>query len=108
VKFVSSPPSQRWFEVHPAALRFSATASWAWRFVPTNSTCRRRPPAGFTNDSASPNSRPSAQVDDVDAVALPEDVRLHLGVPALGLMAEVHPGFQQFLDGDPAQWSSCD
>jgi hypothetical protein len=30
------------------------------------------------------------QVDDVDAVAGAEDVRLHLRVPALGLVAEVN------------------
>ena len=40
------------------------------------------------------------QVDDVDAVSGPEDVRPHLGVPAAGLVAEVHPGLQQFLHGD--------
>ena len=30
------------------------------------------------------------KVDDVDAVALGEDVALHLGVPTAGLMAEMH------------------
>jgi hypothetical protein len=34
------------------------------------------------------------QVDDVDAVPLPEDEWLHLWVPALGLVAEVHPRFE--------------
>src|SRR5262249_56230205 len=37
------------------------------------------------------------QVDDVDPVALAEDVLLHLRVPPLGLMAEVHSGLQQLL-----------
>jgi hypothetical protein len=37
------------------------------------------------------------QVDDVDAVALAEDVLLHLRVPALGLVAEVDPGLQQLF-----------
>ena len=32
------------------------------------------------------------QIDDVDAVALGEDERLHLRVPATGLMAEVNSG----------------
>jgi len=32
------------------------------------------------------------EVDDVDAVALREDVRLHLRVPAPGLVAEVDAG----------------
>jgi len=35
------------------------------------------------------------QVDDVDAVAGAEDVRLHLRVPALGLVAEVDAGLEQ-------------
>jgi hypothetical protein len=40
------------------------------------------------------------QVDDVDPVALREDVRAHLGVPAAGLMAEVDPGLEQLPHGD--------
>ena len=40
------------------------------------------------------------QVDDVDAVALAVDEFLHLRVPPLGLVAEMHPGFQQFLHCD--------
>ena len=40
------------------------------------------------------------QVDDVDAVAGAEDVRLHLRVPALGLVAEVDAGLEQLLHGD--------
>ena len=40
------------------------------------------------------------QVDDVDAVALGEDVALHLRVPAAGLVPEVHAGLQQLLHGD--------
>src|SRR5439155_8328876 len=39
------------------------------------------------------------EVDDVDAVALTEDVLLHLGVPALGLVPEAHSGFEQLLHG---------
>src|SRR5665648_658004 len=37
------------------------------------------------------------EVDDVDAVAFGEDVRLHLRVPAPGLMSEVDTGFEQSL-----------
>src|SRR5262249_25861606 len=37
------------------------------------------------------------KVDDVNAVALTEDVLLHLRVPALGLMAEMHSGLEQLL-----------
>ena len=39
------------------------------------------------------------QVDDVDAVSLREDVLLHLGVPASGVVSEMDAGFQQLLDG---------
>jgi len=35
------------------------------------------------------------QVDDVDSVTGPENVLFHLGVPALGLVAEMDPGLQQ-------------
>ena len=40
------------------------------------------------------------QVDDVDAVAVAEDVRLHPRVPAVGLVAEMGAGFEQLLHGD--------
>ena len=40
------------------------------------------------------------QVDDVDAVAIAENVRLHLGVPAMGLVAEMRSGLEQLLHGD--------
>ena len=42
------------------------------------------------------------QVDDVDAVAVGEDVRAHLRVPALGLVAEVDACFEQSLHRDHA------
>src|SRR6185312_9054686 len=40
------------------------------------------------------------QVNDVDAVALAEDVLLHLRVPTPGLVPEVDSGLQQFLHRD--------
>jgi hypothetical protein len=40
------------------------------------------------------------EIDDVDAVPLAEDVRLHLGVPAVGLVAEMRPGLKQLLHGN--------
>ncbi len=40
------------------------------------------------------------QVDDVDGVALAEDVGLHLRVPAPGLVPEVDAGFQQLFQCD--------
>ena len=40
------------------------------------------------------------QVDDVDAIALGEDVRSHLRVPAAGLVAKVHASLEQLLHRD--------
>ncbi len=45
------------------------------------------------------------QVNDMDAVARAENVGTHLGVPAPGLMPEVHAGFQHLLHADV---SHCD
>ena len=45
------------------------------------------------------------QVDNVDTIASAEDIRLHLGVPALGLMTEVHAGFKQLFHGDLCHFS---
>src|SRR4029453_9799221 len=46
------------------------------------------------------------KVDDVNAVALTENVLLHLRVPALGLMAEVHSGLEQLLHRQGSHGSS--
>ena len=40
------------------------------------------------------------QVDDVDAVALHQDVLLHLGVPTTGLVTEVDAGLEHFAHRD--------
>ena len=37
------------------------------------------------------------KVDNVDAVALREDVRSHFRVPASGLMTEVYAGFEELF-----------
>ena len=39
------------------------------------------------------------KVDDMNPVPCPEDVGLHLGIPATGLVAEVDPRFQKLLHG---------
>ena len=44
------------------------------------------------------------EVDDVDAVALREDVRLHLRVPAAGLVSEVDAGLEQLAHRDGGHW----
>src|SRR5690606_24437606 len=36
------------------------------------------------------------KIDDVDLVAMAEDVRRHLGVPVAGLVTEVDTGFKHF------------
>src|SRR6185295_13169602 len=46
------------------------------------------------------------EIDDVNAVSLPEDVFLHLRIPALRLVAEMHAGLQQILHCNPGQMSS--
>src|SRR5205085_10024302 len=48
------------------------------------------------------------QIDDVHPVAIAENVRLHLGVPAVGLVAEMRSGLEQLLHGDDScrHWSS--
>ncbi len=40
------------------------------------------------------------QIDDVNAIAITKDVRLHLRVPAVGLVAEVGAGFQKLRHRD--------
>ncbi len=46
------------------------------------------------------------QVDDVNAVSGPEDIRRHLGVPTAGLVAEMDAGLQQFLHSDISHGTS--
>ena len=43
------------------------------------------------------------EIDDVNAVAFPEDVLLHLGIPTLGLVPEVYACFEQFFHRDSWQ-----
>ena len=45
----------------------------------------------------------SGQIDDMDAVAHAEDVRLHLRVPAAGVVAEMHASFQELTHGECRQ-----
>src|SRR5215211_2975930 len=47
------------------------------------------------------------QIDDVDTVAVAEDVRLHPRVPAVGLMAEMRSGLEQLLNGDDGCRHGC-
>jgi hypothetical protein len=45
----------------------------------------------------------STEVEDIDAVPFAENERLHLRIPALGLVSEVDSRFQQIFHGDRAQ-----
>ena len=40
------------------------------------------------------------QVDDMDTIALAEDVRLHLGVPSCNLVTKMHTGLKKQLHRD--------
>ena len=47
------------------------------------------------------------EIENVDAVALGEDVRLHLRVPAVLLVTEVNAGLQERLEADWLVPSLC-
>ena len=38
------------------------------------------------------------KIDDVNAVPFPEDVALHFGIPAIGLVAKMYARFKELLD----------
>ena len=101
-QLVSMPPSQRWLtKCWPEARAASATASCAWRLVPTNSTLPPRATAWLDEFERAREQRHALrQVDDVNAVAVAEDVRLHPRVPAVGLVAEMGASFEQLLHRD--------
>jgi len=52
-------------------------------------------PAGFAE-----HLQGFLQVDDVNTIAFPEDIFLHLGVPTARLVTEMNTGLQQLLHGD--------
>jgi len=72
-----------------------------WRLVPTNSTLPPAAVAWRTKSSAAcEQGHGLRQVKDMDAVAVAEDVRLHLRIPAMGLMPEMGAGLEQGLHRD--------
>ena len=101
-KLVSMPPSQRWLTYGlPARVASSAIGSWACFLVPTKRIVSPR--ATVSRDELERRVEAAdglGQVDDVDPVALREDVRAHLGVPAARLVAEVDAGLQQLAHRD--------
>jgi len=70
--------------------RFPATAF----FVPTKSTVPPFATVSRTKRYAVSIDPALVQVDDVDAVALPEDETTHLRVPTPGLVTEMDSGLQ--------------
>ena len=76
-------------------------ASCAWRLVPTNRISLAF--GGQVGDELGrflEHLQRLLQVDDVNPVALAEDVFLHLRIPALGLMPEVNASFEQLFHRD--------
>ena len=41
-----------------------------------------------------------AEIQEVDSVALTQDVALHLGIPTTGLVPEMHTCLEEFFHGD--------
>ena len=46
------------------------------------------------------------QIDDMNFVAMTEDIRGHLGVPEAGLVSKVDAGFQHFAHGNGHEFLS--
>ena len=101
-KLVSMPPSQRWLTYGiPQASAYSATGPWVCFFVPTK---RMVPPPATRSRTIGVGGLDAAQrlaqVDEIDPVALTQDVALHLRVPSPRLVAEVDPGLQELSHGN--------
>ncbi len=45
------------------------------------------------------------QVENMNPIALGKNVALHFGVPTLGLVTKMNPGFEQFRNCNTGQWS---
>ena len=107
-KLVSIPPSQRLLHVeHPAALGlFAHDILGLLLGADEQHRAALRGEIAHEVVGLAEHLDGLLQVDDVDAVAGAEDVRLHLRVPAAGLMAEVNSGLQQLLHADFGHRSS--
>ena len=104
-KLVRVPPSQRWLTYpHPAAV---CLALDHFLGLPLGADEQDLAAVGdqlhHVLVGIVDHAQRLLQVDDVDAVALGEDIALHGGVPATGLVPEMHPCFQQrfHVDGFP-------
>ena len=96
-KLVSMPPSQRLLTYGWSARVASwATGSWACFLVPDEQDLVAAGDGLADEVERDVQALDGlGQVDDVDPVALGEDERAHLGVPAAGLVAEVDSGLEQ-------------
>ena len=96
-KFVSMPPSQRLLTYGWSA----RVASWRDRLLGLLLRADEEDLVAAGDGLADELERDVqaldglGEVDDVDPVALGEDERLHLGIPAAGLVAEVDSGLEQ-------------
>jgi len=78
----------------------SRMASRAARLVPTNRILPRSTQLPEEVHGVIEQGQGLFQVDDVDAVALSEDVRLHLRVPVAGLVTKMHASLEHLAHGN--------
>src|SRR3954468_4838724 len=115
-QLVSMPPSQRWLTKcwperrAPSRVRPRRRACGAGRFrdrilrlalgADEQRLAARGDALADEVERAREERHGLRQVDDVDAVPLAENIRLHLRVPAVGLVAEMRAGLEQLLHAD--------
>ncbi len=101
-QLVSMPPSQRWLTIMLAG----AARGFGDRILRLALGADEQHLAAGGDGLADEVERAREQrhglrqVDDVDAVAIAENIRLHLRIPAVGLVAEMRAGLEQLLHGD--------
>ena len=99
-KFVSRPPSQRWFTYGMPQLSAASRDRVAGLLLGAHEQHGAAAAGELAGEllSGVQQTLGLLQVDDVDPAALAEDEAAHLGVPAARLVAEVDSGLQQLLD----------
>ena len=101
-KFVSIPPSQRWLTYGMPTRVGLLGHRLLGLLLGADEEDRAAVGDGLLDEvvGAVDERQRLLQVDDVDAVALGEDEALHLGVPAPGLVPEVHAALEELAHGD--------
>ena len=102
VKLVSMPPSQRLFTNGWLARIASSLNRFVGLLLRADEEDLVTAGDGLTHEFEGDVQALDGlgEIDDVDPVALREDERAHLGVPAASLVAEVDSGFQQLPHRD--------